>query len=150
MFPEGIIYEDYASIPTLAKHVDNVYYLNRAFLHYVHTMSSTVRSVEYKEKYEDIFKATDVLYRGLKDTCYGEELEYLIICHLLYLGSLNFYKYEKFDQIDRISMYMHEKFPNYKRNKYMRNFSFKEKLLMRLFYNKNYKLIKFVQRLKGR
>ena len=78
-FPEGIIYEDYASIPTLVKYINNVYYLNKAFLHYVQTPTSTMRNIKYQKKYEDIFKATDILYTELSKTCYNEELEHLII-----------------------------------------------------------------------
>lgn len=147
-FPEGIIYEDLAIIPALAKYEPKVYYLNTAFLHYVHHEGSTMRVKEYKTKYEDIFKASQILYNGLINTKYKAELEYLFIYHLLYLGSLNFYQYEKYKQIDKIANFMRERFPKWSKNKYLVKNTKKEKLLMTLFYHKKYKLIKLGQKLK--
>ena len=147
-FPEGIIYEDLAIIPALAKYGPKVYYLNTAFLHYVHHEGSTMRVKEYKTKYEDIFKASQILYNGLINTKYKAELEYLFIYHLLYLGSLNFYQYEKYKQIDKIANFMRERFPKWSKNKYLVKNTKKEKLLMTLFYHKKYKLIKLGQKLK--
>lgn len=148
VFPEGIIYEDYASIPTLVNYNPKVYYLPKAFVNYIHTEVSTMRSDEYKEKYENIFEATDFLYEHLYKGEYIEELEYLISYHFLYLGSLNFYRFEKFEQFDKISDFMKKKFPKYFKNKYVRKMSLKEKVLMRLFYHKRYNVIKYIQKIK--
>ena len=148
-FPEGIIYEDLAAIPTLIKYNPSIYYLNDAFLHYVQTNTSTMRTLEYKKKYEDIFIAIDYLYDSLSSSDYLNELEHLITYHLLYLSALNFYKYNKFDQLDRIANFMRNKFPNWRKNMYIKNFSLKQIVLMQLFYMKKYGIIAFVQRLKG-
>jgi len=147
-FPENIIYEDFASIPTLAKYNPNCYYLSEAFMHYVHHEGSTMINKEYKKKYEDIFAASNYLYDNLNDFGYNKQLEYLLIYHLLYLGSLNFYKYNKLDQINRISLFMKEKFPKWRKNEYLKKHTFKEKLLMRLFYLRMYNVIKFFQKIK--
>ncbi len=147
-FPEGIIYEDFASIPTLVKFFPKIYYLNEAFLHYVHSDVSTMRTTEYKEKFEDIFVAVDYLYDNLNSCGVDEELEYLIVYHFLLLGSLNFYQYQKYDQIDKISLFVKSKFPKWNKNKYLKNNTFKEKLLMKLFYFKKYDIIKICQSIK--
>lgn len=147
-FPEGIIYEDYASIPTLVNYNPKVYYLPLAFVNYIHTEVSTMRSDEYKEKYENIFKATDFLYNHLCDSKYTLELEYLISYHFLYLGSLNFYRFDKYEQLDKISDFMKNKFPRWSKNKYVKKMSFKEKVLMKLFYYKKYNIIKLIQKIK--
>ncbi len=147
-FPEGIMYEDYASIPTLIKYNPKLYYCNDAFVHYVQSEVSTMRSEVYKKKYEDIFKATNYLYDNLIGCGYNQELEYLICFHFLYLGSLNFYRFKKYDQIDKISDFIKEKFPLWYNNKYVKKLSLKEKILMKLFYFKKYKTISFIQRIK--
>ena len=147
-FPEGIMYEDYASIPTLIKYNPKLYYCNKAFVHYVQSEVSTMRSEVYKEKYEDIFKATNYLYDNLIGCGYVQELEYLICFHFLYLGSLNFYRFKKYKQIDKISNFIKEKFPLWYNNKYVKKLSLKEKILMKLFYLKKYKIISFIQRIK--
>ena len=148
-FPEGIIYEDFASIPTLVKYNPKIGYLDKAFVNYVHSEASTMRTKEYKPKYEDIFKACHILYNSLINTEYKEELEYLFIYHMLYLGSLNFYQYEKYKQIDKIANFMKEKFPKWNKNKYLNKNTKKEKILMTLFYYKKYKLIKMIQKIKN-
>ena len=147
-FPEGIIYEDYAAIPLLVKGGPKVYYLNMALFHYVQDDMSTTRSDVYKQKYEDIFSATEYLYNNLKDCGYDLLLEYLISYHFLYLGSLNFYRFDKFEQINRISEFMMNKFPRWYKNEYVKKMNLKKRFLMRLFYLKKYKLIKFIQTLK--
>ena len=147
-FPEGIMYEDYASIPTLIKYNPKLYYCNKAFVHYVQSEVSTMRSEVYKEKYEDIFKATKYLYDNLIGCGYDQELEYLICFHFLYLGSLNFYRFKKYKQIDKISNFIKEKFPLWYNNRYVKKISLKEKILMKLFYLKKYKIISFIQRIK--
>lgn len=147
-FPEGITYEDYAAIPSLGKYNPKVYYLNYANFYYVFHESSTMQSKIYKSSFEDIFKATDFLYNNLINTNLKEELEFLIIHHLLYLGSLNFYKYRKFNQIDRIAEYMRVYFPKWRKNKYMKKFTKKEKLLLYLFYHRKYRFILLGQKIK--
>lgn len=147
-FPEGITYEDYAAIPSLARFNPKVYYLNYANFYYVQHTVSTMRSREYKKSYEDIFPATDFLYSNLCNSNLDEELEGLITYHLLYLGSLNFYKFGRLEQIDKISDYMRKHFPKWKNNKYIKSFKLKDKILLKLFYRKRYGLIKFIQKIK--
>ena len=147
-FPEGIIYEDYASIPTLVNYNPKVYYLPEAFVNYIHTEVSTMRSDEYKEKYENIFIATNFLYDHLCNSEYQDELEYLISNHFLYLGSLNFYRFNKYEQLNKIANFMKDKFPKWSKNKYVKKMDFKARVLMNLFYQRKYNVIKFIQKIK--
>ena len=147
-FPEGIIYEDYASIPTLAIYNPSIYYVTEAFLHYVQSDNSTMRFNTYKKKSEDLFEASYYLYDHMKGKGFDEELTYLLAYHFLYLGSLNFYKFKKYDKIDVISNFMEEHFPKWYNNKYVKKLSLKKRVLMRLFYWKRYEVIRFVQNFK--
>ena len=148
MFPEGIIYEDYASIPTLAINNPKITYINEAFYFYVQSESSTTRNEEYKTKYEDLFPATEYLYNKLKGCELSEESEYQITIHNLFHGALNFYKFNKLEQIDKISDSIREKFPRWMKNKYIKQESLRTKTLMYLFYKRQYRLIKLIQNLK--
>ena len=148
--PEGIIYEDYCYIPTLVKHNPSIIYIDKCLYYYVYSATSTMRNAVYKEKYENLFKATDILYDSFNDSVkYKEEIEYLIYYHFLYEGSLNFYKFKKYEFIDKIASFMNEKYPNWLNNKYVKERGRKEKLLSYLFYKKNYRLISFIQKIKG-
>ena len=148
-FPEGIIYEDYAAIPSLVIYSPSIYYLNRAFLHYMQNENSTMRVLEYKPKLEDIFIANDILYNNLKNTKYNDELTYMMAYHFLLEASLRFYKFKKYDQIDKISKFMKENFPDWASNKYVKELSFKYRILMKLFYLRKYNVISLIQKLKG-
>ena len=147
--PEGMIYEDYCYIPTLIKYSPKIGYIKKSLYYYVYSDASTTRNIEYKEKYEDLIKASNILYNEFKDSTYLNEIAFIIYYHFLYLGSLNFYKFKKYDKIDKISDFMMEKFPNWRKNKYVLKRDKKEKLLAYLFYKKRYKLIKFMQTIKG-
>ena len=149
-FPEGIIYEDYATIPGLVAGNPKMAYVEKGMYFYEQSEVSIMRNQEYKPKYENLFTATDILYDKLKDYEHQDAVEYLIVMHNLYHGALNFYKYNKFDQIDRMSDSIKERFPNWSKNKYIKKESFKERLLMKLFYKKQYKLIKLIQKIKRR
>lgn len=149
-FPEGIIYEDFATMPALVKGNPKIGYVEKPLYFYEQSEVSITRTLEYKPRYENIFIATDIIYDKLKDYEHKEEVEYLIVMHNLYHGALNFYKYNKLDQIDRIADSIKEKFPNWSKNKYIKKESFKERLLMKLFYKKQYKLIKLIQTIKKR
>ncbi len=147
-FPEGIIYEDYASIPTLIKYNPKLCYSSNALFHYVQDDASTMRSNIYKKKYEDIFEATNYLYNNLIGCGYDKELESIISLHFLYFGSLNFYRFKKYNQIDKISDFMKDKFPRWSSNEYVKEFEIKKRLLMKLFYLKQYNTINFLQKVK--
>lgn len=148
LFPEGIIYEDLASIPLLGLNQPKIVYLNEPLYYYVQSDTSTMRNKEYKQKYEDIFKAIKYLYNNMIDKNYNQELEYLLTYHYLYLGSLNFYKYKKYKNIDKIANDMKIYAPNWYKNKLvLSKFDKKKIIYMKLFYYKKYFLINLYRRI---
>lgn len=150
-FPEGIIYEDLASIPLLGLSNPKIVYLNTCLHYYVQSDSSTMRNKEYKSKYEDIFTAIEYLYTNMIDKGYNKELEYMLTYHLLYLGSLNFYQYKKYNQIDKISIAMKKYFPKWYQNEIVKfKFTKKQIFYMQLFYHKKYFLINIYRRIINR
>ncbi len=140
-FPERIIYEDYASIPTLVLNNPSIVYVDKAFYNYVHFGNSTTRNKTYQKKYEDLFLATDYLYKKLRNSSFLTELEYIICYHHLYLGSYNFYTFKKFDKINVIADYIKQKFPRWKKNIYIKKLPFKTKFLMNIYYTKRYSIL---------
>ncbi|MCI6847610.1 MAG: glycosyltransferase [Erysipelotrichaceae bacterium] len=147
MFPEGIIYEDLASIPLLGLGNPKTVFLNQCLYYYVQSSSSTMRNNEYKSKYENIFPATEYLYNNMIGRGYDKELEYLLTYHLLYLGSLNFYKFKKYQQIDIISANMKKYFSKWYKNELVKlKFTKKQIFYMQLFYHKKYFLINIYRR----
>lgn len=150
-FIEGIIYEDLATIPTLVLGNPKILYINKSLYYYVQSPVSTMRNDVYKDKYENIFPAIDYLYNKLINKGYNKELEYIITYHFLYLASLNFYKYKKYEFIDKIADDMKKYAPKWYKNTLVLNkFSKKEIIYMKLFYYKKYSLIKIYRRIFNR
>lgn len=150
-FPEGRIYEDLVAVPLLGLYNPKVVYLNEELYYYVQSDNSIMRNDEYKSKYEDIFEAIKEIYEYSKDSEYKNEFEYLITYHFLYLASLNFYKYKKYNFISRIADDMRLYAPKWYKNKLVLDkFSKKEIIYMKLFYYKKYKLIDIYRRLRQR
>ena len=147
-FPKGIIYEDLAVVLTLAKYNPKIYYLNKSFVYYFYSDVSITRGLVYKKSYEDIFKSVKILYDNLNNQGFDKELENIIVDHLLYMAGLNFYKFEKYDQIDKIASFIKKHYPKWQKNKYIKDKPFKEKVLMWLFYHRKYNFIKIVQKIK--
>ena len=150
-FPEGIMYEDLASIPLLGLNDPKVVYINKCLYYYVQNDNSVMRTSEYKTKYEDIFVAIKYLYDNMRDSKYTLELEYLLTYHFLYLGSLNFYKYKKYENINRIANEMKIYAPVWYKNRLVKEkFSKKQIIYMKLFYYKKYFLINIYQKITNR
>ena len=78
---------------------------------------------------------------------YDKVLEYLLTYLLLYLGSLNFYKFKKYQQIDIISANMKKYFSKWYKNELVKlKFTKKQIFYMQLFYHKKYFLINIYRR----
>ena len=147
-FPEGMMYEDLASIPLLGLYNPKVVYINKCLYYYVQSDNSVMRTSLYKTKYEDLSNAIKHLYSNMKDSNYKEELEYLLTYHFLYLGSLNFYKYKKYDNINKIADEMKEYAPRWAKNRLVKErFTKKQYIYLKLFYYKMYFLIRIYQKL---
>lgn len=150
LFPEGIVNEDYAVIPTLVKYKPIIYFVNKPLINYVMSINSTMRKKEFHNKLLDKFTATKILVTSLIDEKeYKDELEYLVLIHLLNNHAYLYYNYKRFDLINEISDYIKEYFPNWYKNKYLNNLPLKRKFYMYIFYNKKYKTLIFLQRCKN-
>ena len=143
--PEGMIYEDLAAVPIIAKYNPQVYYLNESLYNYIQSEESLMRSKEYKKKYEDIFPAIDILYNNLNNTLYNEQLEYIVTNHLL---CLNFYHYRKYHELKKGADTMKKYYPKWAKNRIVKEkFTKKQITYMKLFYHKLYFLIDIYQHL---
>lgn len=141
-FLENKIYEDLATIPTLAKYTKKIGYIPDRVYDYVIRENSTMRYATYNSKIEDIFYAVEKLYNDFKDTEYMEELEYIYIEHLLHAASLRFFSYkEGIGNIDKVVSVMKDKFPKWRKNKYYKMQSIKYKIICELFYHKKFGIL---------
>lgn len=141
-FLENTIYEDLAIIPTIAKYTNKIKYLEKPLYNYLIHNGSTMNQIIYNPKLKDIFKVMEQLSLELKND-FPEELEYLYITNLLHGAGLRFLKFsEGISDIKEVSLIMHNQFPNWKKNIYLKNNDFKYKIICHLIYKKNIKALK--------
>ena len=141
-FLENKIYEDLATIPTLAKYTKKIGYIPDRVYDYVIRENSTMRYTTYNSKIEDIFYAVEKLYNDFKGTEYMEELEHIDIEYLLHAASLRFFSYkEGIGNIDKVVSVMKDKFPKWRKNKYYKMQSIKYKIICELFYHKKFGIL---------
>lgn len=143
-FLENTIYEDLAIIPTIAKYTNKIKYLEKPLYNYLIHNGSTMNQTIYTEKLKNIFKVMEQLSLELKND-FPEELEYLYITNLLHGAGLRFLKFsEGISDIKEVSLIMHNQFPNWKKNIYLKNNDFKYRIICHLIYKKNIKALKLL------
>ncbi len=148
IFLENVYYEDLSFTPMVALNAKKVLYLKKALYYYVVHENSTMHKKVFNEKIDDIFKVIDFLKRKLKK--YEDELEYLVIEHLLYSASLRFSGYpEGKTRIKKIRKIM-EEYPNWQDNKYYKKKSLKFKIITKIAYGNHYYLLKILNKIKNR
>lgn len=145
-FPENMIYEDLAVMPTLGAFAEKISYIKKPYYYYYIRNNSSMRQLEYSEKLKGVFKAIELLEKRFIDSNlkekYIDELEFLYIEHLLYAGIGRFINFkEGQEDIELIHKIMNEKFPNWKKNKYYLECSKVYKITCNLFWRNNKFLI---------
>lgn len=144
VFLENTIYEDLALIPTIAKYTKNIGYFEKPLYNYLIHSGSTMNQVTYSKKLKDIFKVVDKLYIELEKDFY-EELEYLYITNLLHGAGLRFLKFkEGISDIEHIKSIMNDKFPKWRKNKYLKKQNFRYKVICYLIYKKRIRTLNII------
>lgn len=134
-FPENIWYEDLAMIPTLGLYATRIGYIHKPMIYYFQSENSITRRPEFNEKRQDIFVAMQFLYDHLNNTPYQDVLESIHIYHLLSESCIEFYVYNRYDLIQKAVDMMKTRFPNWKKNVYLKNESKKTKQYAYIFYH---------------
>lgn len=146
-FPTLRAYEDIAVVPAYALFTKNIVTINEKFYYYVLRSGSTMNQTNYSEKLNDIFYSlenlSNIFIKKKAYDKYKDELEYLYIEHLLHAASLRFLPYEEGKKsLDKICEIMHDKFPNWSKNKYYKKENLRYKIVCHLIYKKKFNLLK--------
>ena len=145
-FPENIIYEDLAIIPSLALYNYKIRLIEKSYYNYYIREGSSMNKKEYNQKLNDIFLSIENLYniweKVDKEKKYKEEIEFLYIRRLLMSASLRFIEFKDPDNsINKISKIIATKFPKWKKNKYYKKLNIKQKVVGLLAYYKLKRLL---------
>lgn len=141
-FLENYIYEDMATMPILIGYIDTVTYIKKPLYNYIIRSGSTMRQKNYNKKLDSIFIAIKFLEDEFKSRNlyekYNEELEFLVINHLLYAASGRFLQYPEGKQkLRKIKEIIKCNYNNWKNNKYYKLKGLIYKTTCNIFYIQN-------------
>lgn len=144
-------FEDNAIMPFACAVAGKFSYIQKPYYYYLQRQGSILNQNVYNKKWEDIYDSLDNLYDSFKRYNlieeYYNELEYIYIEYLLHAPNLKFIKYkEAYENINRTSKVLKEKFPNWRKNKYFKKENIKYKIICNLFYYGKINLIKILLR----
>lgn len=147
-FLPGVYFEDNAIIPFACAISGKYSYINKPLYYYYQREGSALNKIEYNKGYEAIFDSLDNLYNKFNTydmiDKYYSELEYIYIEYLLHATNLRFLKFNKIDNIKKVSLIMKDKYPNYKNNKYFKNEGIKYRIVCNLFYKNRINILKLI------
>lgn len=151
-FKVGIWYEDLGLMPTLAAYTTQIGFVKKAFYHYLQREESIMNRTNFHPKYEDIFVVLQDVSKVFEENeiyeKYYSELEYLFITHLQRSAILRFVGLKGAKQcLKRVRQTMNDRFPNWRRNKYLKKSSWKFQIICLLGALKQYKLISLIKKI---
>jgi len=148
-FLENYCFEDNAIMPLLGAIAKKPYYLQKNLYYYFQREGSALNSQKYDKKWEDIFVSLEYLKQKfiefkLEKECF-QELEYIYLEYLLHASNLRFFRYEEgIKNIKKTREIIKKEFPNFRKNKYYKQESFKYKIVCNLFYYNQIKLLTLI------
>lgn len=138
-FKEGIIHEDMELMSTLILHTDNFSAIKEPIYNYYQNSGSVLHQKKWNPHAFDIFPALESLHKHFKEAGaleeYHEDLEWFFIWNLLIDSAKDFGAHSEGKPGFAQSRAMLKKyFPNWPKNKYLREKSPKLRLYIRLNY----------------
>ncbi|MEG0661239.1 MAG: glycosyltransferase [Anaerorhabdus sp.] len=136
-YPLNTWYEDIPVTTPIFATTDKIGYLNETLIHY-RQREGSIMSVTKSERLKEIFDIMQMVREEMKKLNlyeeYRDEIEYLHIEHLRLYGMFRFIRSPLFSELYDMSEYcMKENFPNWKKNKYIKNLGSKNKMFLRCF-----------------
>lgn len=150
-FPVGLYYEDLAMTPQLLLEAERIVYLKEPLYYYVNRQDSIMGSRNYERNCRDIVRVLNKVIRyykakGMYDR-YREELEYLAFMNVYFEPSkkMALDKAEKVYLL-RLQRYVYRNFPEFRKNPYVREMSWKDRLHMHILNTRQYWLMRLLSR----
>lgn len=140
-FKEGIIHEDMEMISSLILYTDKFACVDMPLYFYHQTPNSVLHKRSYDEHVYDIFPALEGLHKRFKalraQNTYHDELEWFFIWNLLIDSAKDFAKFpEARDGFKRSREMLKRYFPNWRKNKFLKQKPLKLKIRVRINYHR--------------
>lgn len=152
-FPGKVWYEDLRTIPKLYAEAEVILYSSEPLYNYLQREGSIMHSKDI-DKNMEITNALDDLIEYYKINNlfnrYKDELEFLAVFHVLIAGAVRVNKL-KYDHpmMESFYKYISEKFPDFKKNKYVKDMTRKEIFILKLLSKKRYLLLNLLLKIKS-
>lgn len=152
-FQKGILYEDLNLTPTYITKTSRVGFLERPLYHYVQRNDSIMNQQSFNKRFLDIFRVLENVKSIFEKSGiflqYHDEIEYLYLIHLLRSATLRFIQYKDTKvYLKQIVQTMQEEFPNWRKNKYLKQSNIKFRLVCSLAAMGRYNLLKLLNAIK--
>lgn len=140
-FPPRVWYEDLRTTTKLYIYAKKIVYINQPFYQYLKRPGS-IMNTDKADRISEIIDAVEDVFsyykkKNLFDT-YKEEMEFIALNHMYYLGSLHVLAVERKNPLlHTFYTYMKEHFPNYMQNKYLSKLGPKGIVILKML-NRNY------------
>ncbi len=151
-YPLGLWYEDLPVTLPLFANTSKIGHVDSNLYYYRQRSNSIMAS--NNQKMTDIFKIFDILIKYFKDNNLYEkfslELEYLATEHIMLYGQFRFIKNDNYIKLYQDSInYMNNNFQNYKKNLYIKDLGFKNKLFIHTLNYCTIRLYRFILTRRG-
>ncbi len=142
-FPEGKLFEDIPTVISVYLKKLKVGYIDKPY--YIYRQRNTsIMNTAYTDKANDIFEIMKMTLDNIDDQDkdkYHDELEYLFIEQLVLYGAYRFLAYDKpyhKEMMDKALKLIKRYYPKYKKNRYIKGLSTKEKIFLHLNFKITY------------
>ncbi len=153
---DKVWYEDLSYTVKLLALTDKIDYVNLPLYNYLIRENSIMNSSKILKNLDLLISFNDIIDFFVGKSLYNKfysELEFLAIEHILIYGvtrvcRIDGDKNTKAEVIKQFKNYINNKFPNYKKNKYLKNLSRNRKIIYNLSITKQYWLISLIFKIK--
>lgn len=143
LYPKGMLFEDIVAISLNELEAKKIVKITDKLYFYRCNMESTTNIIN-KSNY-DILKAMEMIEESFINNNYKDEIEYLFVNNLLVDLLIKLFKgNESLDTIKVIKKSVIKKYPNWYKNKYLKNIKLKKKLYLICLRFNMYFLIKLI------
>lgn len=151
-FPVGMYYEDLATVPMMYTEAKRVIYVDKPYYRYRQREGSIIYT--FSEKNLDVFKCFDRILNHYNNQKlfedYHDELECMLIEHLMLYGNRRFIHSQKPDEyLNKSKNYLNKWFKNWKKNPYFSMMSLNDRLFISVASTGNAGLLKILLKIKG-
>lgn len=152
-FPLGYHYEDLGSIPKYMLAAKTISYVKEPFYNYVIREGSIITGTGVEKNYHDRCRMIEGVLGYYRENGaeqqYFRELEYLTLFHGYFIPTREIL-FRKGDRryIEKFRMFLKQRYPDYRRNAYLKDMSGKEKIQFYMIDHRQYWMVQLLS--KGR